>query len=190
MPPRVPKGSPSTRKCCCSSCAARKVSETVVGGGLPTAKRLMARLATKYRSSKAWDIRNTPPILSNPKLASSAGRKSSTSISSANKSRIALRYSARFSRWKVAVRPGSGSADQFSSSRLSSHARNPSSRALSGRGRPAGGMRPARSFRTTCSQCAADPPTADRSSVSRVSPTARSWDTKAVRASPLPSTNA
>ena len=71
-------------------------------------------------------------MLSKPKLASSAGRKSSASISTARRSRIALRYSVRFRRWKVAVRPGSRVTAQARSSSSSSQVRKPSSSASSG----------------------------------------------------------
>ena len=90
-------------------------------------------------------------MLSKPKLASSAGRKSSASISTASRSRMALVYSVRFSRWKVAVRPGSRVSAQALSSSPSSQVRNASSSSAGGRGRPAGGMTPPRSLRTTLS---------------------------------------
>ena len=86
-------------------------------------------------------------MLSKPKLESSAGRKSTASISTASRSRMALRYSVRFSRWKVAVRPGLRVTAQERSSSPSSHVRNASTSAAAGRGRAAGGMTPPRSLR-------------------------------------------
>jgi FtsP/CotA-like multicopper oxidase with cupredoxin domain len=44
----------------------REFAQVGTDGGLPTASRLMARLASRYRSSKDCDIRNTPPMLSKP----------------------------------------------------------------------------------------------------------------------------
>ena len=72
-----------------------------------------------------------------------------------SRSRTALRYSVRFSRWSTG-RPGFGVA-AASSSRCSSQATSPSCVAASGCGTPAGGMAPARSFRTTFSHIAASP---------------------------------
>ena len=76
-------------------------------------------------------------MLSKPKLASSAGRKSSAAISTASRSRMALVYSVRFRRWKVAVRPGSRVSAQALSSSPSSQVRNASS-SSAGRPRAAG----------------------------------------------------
>ena len=53
-----------------------------------------------------------------------------------------------------------------------------------------GWLKPARSFRTTCSHWAASSPTVVRSSVSSDSPTARSWEISAVPGSSVPSTSA
>ena len=127
-------------------------------------------------------------MLSKPKLESSAGRKSSASSSTASRSRTALRYSVRFRRWNVADRPGSRVAAQLASSSPSSQSRKPSRAAASGRGRPAGGITPPRSLRTTRSHSAAWPPTSARSRVSRVSPTARSCPTSGDAGRPSPFT--
>ena len=62
------------------------------------ARRRIFRAAARYFSSNVGDTERTSPILSKPYPVSSAGRIVSGGISTASKSRMALLYSARFSR--------------------------------------------------------------------------------------------
>src|SRR5262249_40279983 len=101
--------------------------------------------------------------------ALSAGSSDAASISSASRSRIAFAYSMRFRRWSVG-RPGSG-CSAATRSRLSSRdAATLSASALSGRGRPAGGIAPVRIFRTPFSRPSARSPIRAGSNVSSISP--------------------
>jgi hypothetical protein len=69
----------------------------------------------------------------------------------------ALAYSTRFMRWS-GVRPGLGCATAIRSIAVSMAPAKPSSIARSGRRAPAGGMRPARTLRTTFSQVSGSAP--------------------------------
>ena len=79
---------------------------------------------------------------------------------------MAFWYSVRLSRWSGSVRPGLGCAAAARSIAASSHEANAPAAAGSGRGRPAGGIEPVRSFLITFSQSAASPGTSPRSAVS------------------------
>ena len=85
---------------------------------------------------------------------------------------MALTYSKRFIR-REATRPGFGSAAAARSSADSSAAVKVSAAARSGRGRPAGGIWPARSLRTTFSSVSACAPTRARSTWSSSSSAVR-----------------
>src|SRR5688572_20217457 len=97
---------------------------------------------------------STSAILSKPLLSSSGGSSAVASISSASRSRMALAYSARLRRCS-AVRPGCGLTAAARSIVVSRCATNASSVAASGRGIPAGGIIPARTFRITFSHISA-----------------------------------
>jgi hypothetical protein len=79
---------------------------------------------------------------------------------------MAFWYSVRLRRWKGSVRPGFGAAAADRSSSRSSQPASASCVALSGRGEPAGGMTPARSFKTTFSHAAGSAVTSSTRSVS------------------------
>ena len=68
---------------------------------------------------------------------------------------MALRYSVPLRRRNAALRPGSGSAAAARSSSVSRYATSRPDASPSGRGRPAGGIMPARSLPTTFSQTSA-----------------------------------
>ena len=84
---------------------------------------------------------------------SSGGNNDSTFTSSPSRSLTALAYSVRFRRCRTG-RPGFGSAAAARSISRSSPSTNTASVASSGRGRRAGGISPARSFRITFSRVA------------------------------------
>ena len=92
----------------------------------------------------------------------SLGSSSAALTSRSSRSRMALTYSKRFIR-REATRPGFGSAAAARSSADVSAAVNVSTASRSGRGRPAGGICPARSLRTTFSSVSAWAPTRSRS---------------------------
>ena len=101
-------------------------------------------------------------MLSKPWSDSSAGSNDSASMSSPSKSRTALLYSNRFRRCSEGL-PAFGCATASESSSLSKCAKNASKVALSGRGIPAGGMAPLRTFCTTFSQTSAAAPRCEMS---------------------------
>ena len=82
---------------------------------------------------------------------------------------MALTYSTRFSR-RVTTRPGFGSAAATRSSAVSREVANASIASGAGRGRPSGGICPARSLRTTFSSTSALPATSPTSSRSSMRP--------------------
>ena len=108
-------------------------------------------------------------MLSKPALESSAGRSGAGSISRASRSRIALAYSARFSRC-TSGRPGWGDASAARSSCEVSETSRACLSAAGGAGMPGGGIMPARTLRTTFSHVSPWAPTSDRSIFSRTSP--------------------
>ena len=109
---------------------------------------------------------STSAMFSNPSSSSSGGSSASGSTSSPNRSRTALLYSTRLRRCTV-VRPGFGSAAAARSNSSSSQPATVSYVTASGRGRPAGGIMPLRSFATTFSHASACAPTSSASSRSR-----------------------
>ena len=88
-------------------------------------------------------------------------------MSRPSRSRTAFRYSARFSRWNGSVRPGSGFARPAAIELGFEPRREAVVRRLVGTRRPAGGIRPARSFRTTFSHTAASAATREVERVER-----------------------
>src|SRR5690606_41095743 len=88
------------------------VTARVVGS--PTASAEIFDAAERYCSSNDGEILSTSAMLSKPYASSSAGRNSAGSISSASRSRIALPYSVRFSRW-TPTWPGSGRSEEHTS---------------------------------------------------------------------------
>src|ERR1017187_4619209 len=137
--------------------------------GSPMASRLPRRAADMYRSSRAGETESTSPMLSKPKPESSTGSVEPALISSASKSRMALLYSARFSRWTTGL-PGLGLRAALRSSASSSHLTNDDAAAPAGRGMPAGGIWPGRTLRTTFSNTSALPPTWVKSNASSETP--------------------
>ena len=85
---------------------------------------------------------------------------------------MAFLYSVRVSRWKGGSLPGSGLILAAASSFASKCEATASYVAASGRGRPAGGIAPVRSFRTTFSQAAASAPGSSAFSFSSANPPA------------------
>jgi hypothetical protein len=65
---------------------------------VPVAMRLILAAAETYDSSGAGEIESAPAMLSKPRVEPSEGRYFAGSISIDSKSRMALAYSARFSR--------------------------------------------------------------------------------------------
>ncbi len=123
----------------------------------PTATALSFCAADRYCSSCVDDTNSRSAMLSNPLLELSAGSNRSRSTSferfvEPSRSRIAFLYSVRVRRWNSGSLPGSGPGltrpHPASPSRCEATA---SYVAASGRGRPAGGIAPDRSFRTTFS---------------------------------------
>ena len=144
-PPLVPKGRSSLmRSPCRTVCAMRYVS--VVGGrvGSPTAARAIRTAAARYRSSSDG-VMVSPRLLSNPKLDASGGSRLGPSTSTPRRSRTALTYCSRLSRWKVGG-PGSGAAAAARSSALSTADAKRSSTVRSGRGAGTFGIAPMRIF--------------------------------------------
>src|SRR5947199_3197653 len=90
-------------------------------------------------------------------------------MSTASKSRIALEYSARFSRCSAGL-PGLGFAIDARSIDISIEDAKASTLALSGLGIPSGGIAPARTLRITFSHISACAGTFERSAVSSVKP--------------------
>ena len=86
---------------------------------------------------------------------------------------MAFWYSVALSRRRASLRPGSGLDAAARSSSVSRYEVRLTYDAWSGRGRPAGGIIPARSFVTTFSQTSAPSPTFARSIVSSASPAVR-----------------
>ena len=84
----------------------------------------------------------------------SLGSSSEPFTSRSSRSRTTFTYSERLRR-RETTRPGLGEAAASRSSAASTDPMNPSSVAASGRGEPAGGIVPPRSFRTTFSSTAA-----------------------------------
>ena len=134
------------------------MSATAERTGAPTASRLILCAAVRYRSSRPG---SRPPrlTLSKPALESSAGSNAVTSTSRWRRSRIAFRYSVALRRRSASLRPGSGLDAAARSSSASRYAVRLTYDSRSGRGRPAGGIIPARSFLTTFSQTSALSPT-------------------------------
>ena len=122
--------------------------------GSPTARRLILRAASRYRSMVAGETNSRSARLSKPLAELSAGSSSVKSISlgrfsRARRSRIALLYSVRVRRCRFGRSPGfgfgGGSAIEFGFEvrRHSLH-----TAAAIGRGSPGGGIDCARSWRT------------------------------------------
>ena len=111
-------------------------------------------------------------MLSKPWSDSSGGSSASTSISRSRRSRTALPYSNRFSRWSGG-RPGFGRAAAAASSSASSPETKASRVSGAGRRRPGGGIAPLRSLRTTFSQVSAPAATAWTSARSSSRPAVR-----------------
>ena len=88
------------------------------------------------------------------------------------RSRIALLYSARFKRC-AGGRPGLGAAAAAASRASSSRATNCAESAAAGAGKPAGGISPRLTFRSTFSHKAAREPTSVRSCPSKDRPAVR-----------------
>src|SRR5712691_5103469 len=107
-------------------------------------------------------------------LTSSGGRSISGSISTPSRSRTALPYSARLRRWAANGRDFGAMAGAARSSAASSQDLNAAYEALSGRGRPAGGIASPRSFRTTFSQASESLATSSRFIAVRDRPAVRS----------------
>src|SRR4051812_35281656 len=173
MPPRVPGGAPATWKNC-SPPPEVYVVPTGRAFTLPSAATDTVRAAARYWSRKDGDTWSASATLSKPSRASSRGRSSAGSISTPSRSRMALVYSLRFSRWSatwaVSVRA------------VAAWSRLPSIQetkdwmvGLSGRGLPAGGMRPPRNLRTAFSQVSASSGMLSGVRVSKATPPAQSW---------------
>ena len=114
---------------------------------------------------------NDPAILSKPWLESSAGRNFVASTCKPRMSRIAFVYSERLSRCS----PGAGRCvSAWRSSSFSSQAASPLSVPASGRFALVGGIKPARTLRTTFSQISGCSPTLLRSKSSNANRTAES----------------
>ena len=172
-PPREPNGRCSFMR---SSCTIHLWTRCWWKSGVrarPTTSRLILRAADRYRSMSRGEIERMSALLSNPwTSALSPGSSDRASTSRPSRSRTALTYSVRFRRW-IAGRPGLGCAAAARSSAVSSQDANSALVAASGRGRPGGGIAPARSLRTTFSHTSAPPPTSARSAVSSSSPAVR-----------------
>src|SRR5262245_4499564 len=110
-------------------------------------------------------------MLSNPSAESSGGSSSAGSTFNASRSRIALAYSARFSRCGNG-RPGFGRLAAARSNVVSRNDTSASCAAASGRGIPAGGIAPARSFRITFSHISPSWTMRVKSARSRMTPEA------------------
>src|SRR5437667_2575562 len=124
-----------------------------------------------YRSRWAVEIERTSAKLSKlPSAVSSPGSSGLTSRLSANRSRIALLYSARFRRWTALILPGFGLADDARSIAVSSQLVTARAVAASGRGIPGGGIEPARSLAMTRSHFSALAIGLARSKLSSASP--------------------
>src|SRR5688572_32737686 len=100
-------------------------------------------------------------MLSNPKSPPSFGSTAETSTSSASRSRIALRYSARFRRWTT-KRPGVDRVVQPRSSEFDSQVVKAAYSASLGWGLPCGGIARTLSLRSTRSHVAASAVTSSR----------------------------
>ncbi len=98
MPPRVPKGVPSTCRICEPVRGTFMVASDAPAFGSPTASVLMRLAARKYPSINVAEKLCASATLSNPSLIVSAGRKAATSTSTESRSLTACAYSARFSR--------------------------------------------------------------------------------------------
>ena len=90
-------------------------------------------------------------MLSNPCPVSSGGNSAVVSYSTPSRSRIVLRYSTRLRR-RTVTRPGSGSTGSIPKAPDLIHRSRASPSSADGRGLPAGGMMPDRTFRKTPSQ--------------------------------------
>ena len=137
----------------------------------PTARRLILRAADKYASRRApARSSRTSALLSKPWASvSSAGRSARPSMSSANRSRMALVYSVRFRRWTA--RPARIRRRLRGSVERTFERRHEGCRRCAVRARPpTGGICPARIFRTTFSQVSAFGPTAPGSIVVQLEP--------------------
>src|SRR5262245_54210786 len=122
--------------------------------GSPTAIVLMRCAAVRYLSSNSGEVPNADAMLSKPKFAPSLGSNSVTSISSANRSRIAFAYSVRFRRCTT-YRPGVLLPTHARSSELASQVVKPAYSASVGCGMPCGGIARTLNLRSTRSQVAA-----------------------------------
>ena len=108
--------------------------------------------AAMYFSIKTGASESTSPILSKPQPTSSVGKSSAGRRSTPTRSQTVLLYSARFSR-RAVTRPGSGLwLWEGRWGRDSIHSSTALTVSGSGRGRPAGGISPRRSFPNTFSR--------------------------------------
>ena len=174
-PPRDPSGRSSFRRSACVS--STEFSNRAKSGAVmtPVARREIFRAADRYRSNWAVEMESTSALLSNPVSdVSSPGSSAATSMSRARRSRIALPYSVRFRRCIAPVRPGFGFAEAASSRRASSQPTTACVSSSPGRGRPAGGIEPARSRAITRSHTSASALGRSGSATSSASPVSRS----------------
>ena len=106
------------------------------GGGVPTARRLIFCAADEVPlHQRRRQLQHAGDVVEPVARIVRAAAATTTSTSRSSRSRIALRYSVRFSRWSGSVRPGFGlrgrSAIELA---LEPRRRTPSCVALSGRG--------------------------------------------------------
>jgi hypothetical protein len=120
-----------------------------------------------YPSISAGEMVSTSAMLSKPWLMSSVGSSGATSTSTASRSRTEFAYSVRFNRCSAGL-PGLGWSAAAWSIPFSRDVRKTFVAAALGRGRPAGGIMPARSLRITLSASSAFPPGCATSSIVRV----------------------
>ena len=153
MPPREPNGRSSLCRSSCSTCKRNLESfEAGLRGRKPGREpRDLAGHRHDIAPGAPSKSRGHRAKLSKlPSAVSSPGSSGFTSRSSANRSRIALLYSARLRRWTAPIRPGfglrrPGAVDLVFERGSRRRDRWPAS----GRGIPGGGIEPARSFAIT-----------------------------------------
>src|SRR5204863_9105471 len=142
--------------------------------GRPVARRVTWRATERYRSKCAVEMESESAKLSKlPSAVSSPGSCDLTSRVTPKRSRIALLYSVRLSRWTAPILPGLGFAVHARSISFSNQVATARYVAVSGRGLPGGGMEPARSFSMTRSQISAFGVGWLRYRLSRVEPAVR-----------------
>src|SRR5947199_9173970 len=130
----------------------------------------------RYRSKCAVEMESESAKLSKlPSAVSSPGSCDLTSRVTSKRSRIALLYSVRLSRWTAPILPGLGFAVHARSISFSNQVATARYVAVSGRGLPGGGMEPARSFSMTRSQISAFELACTTSSLSRARQAVRSF---------------